>query len=63
LPESTHRGRIGVALSPPRPERVWVIMEAENDQSGVYRSDDGGATWELMSQKAELVMRPYRGQT
>src|ERR1039458_6759786 len=32
-------GRIGVAISPANPERVWAIVEAA--EGGVYRSDDG----------------------
>ncbi len=36
-------GKIGVSLSPPRPNRVYAMIEAP--AGGVYRSDDGGATW------------------
>ena len=39
LPKET-LGRIGVALSPARPGRVWALIEAEN--GGLFRSDDGG---------------------
>ena len=59
LPTGTNRGRIGLALSPAKPDRVWAIIEAENDQTGVYRTDDGGATWQLMSQFADLFQRPW----
>ena len=40
------KGKIGVAVSPARPDRVWAIVEAE--KAGLYRSDDGGRTWELV---------------
>ncbi|HTF28426.1 MAG TPA: hypothetical protein VK625_06235, partial [Flavitalea sp.] len=59
LPTGKNRGRIGLALSPARPERVWAIIEAENNQTGVYRTDDAGAHWQLMSQFAELHQRPW----
>ena len=37
------KGRIGVAVSPIDGKRVWAIVEAHD--GGVFRSDDGGATW------------------
>ena len=51
------KGRIGVAVSPARPDRVWATIEAED--SGVYRSDDGGATWELVNVDNDLQGRPW----
>lgn len=38
------KGRISVAVSPARPERVWVLAEGED--GGLFRSEDGGARWE-----------------
>lgn len=40
-------GKIGVAVSPALPDRVFAIVEAEN--GGLYRSDDAGKTWRLMT--------------
>ena len=40
-------GKIGVAVSPANPERVFAIVEAE--AGGLYRSDDAGKSWRLMS--------------
>ncbi len=37
-------GRIGIAVSPSRPQRVYITIDAEA-RSGIYRSDDGGASW------------------
>jgi photosystem II stability/assembly factor-like uncharacterized protein len=37
------KGRIGVTVSPVRPDRMWAIVEAED--GGVFRSDDGGSSW------------------
>jgi photosystem II stability/assembly factor-like uncharacterized protein len=39
-------GKIGVAVSP-NPDRVYAIVEA--DSGGLFRSDDAGRTWRLMS--------------
>ncbi len=40
-------GKIGVALSPANPDRVFAIVEAE--KGGLFRSDDAGQTWALQS--------------
>jgi photosystem II stability/assembly factor-like uncharacterized protein len=51
------KGKIGVTVSPARPDRVWAIIEAE--KAGLYRSDDGGRTWELVSDNRDLIHRPW----
>ena len=56
MPEGI-KGRIGVAVSPSQPSRVWAIIEAK--ESGLYRSDDGGETWERISQNRNLLTRPW----
>ena len=48
LPAST-MGRIGVSVSPANPSRVFAIIEAAADTGGLYRSDDGGDTWQHLS--------------
>ena len=50
-------GKIGVAVSPARPERVWAIVEAE--EGGVFRSDDGGATWQRINEERVLRARAW----
>ncbi len=40
-------GKIGIAVSPANPERLWANIEA--DSGGVYRSDNGGVTWQLVN--------------
>jgi photosystem II stability/assembly factor-like uncharacterized protein len=37
---------------------VWAIVEAEN-KPGLYRSDNYGETWKLVSDKADLRYRPW----
>lgn len=42
-------GRIGLAISPAKPDFVYAIVEAAEDKSGVFRSTDRGETWEKRS--------------
>ena len=58
LPNGTI-GKIGVTVSPANPNRVWAIIEAEGDKAGVYRSDNGGKSWEQVSSNRELIQRPW----
>ena len=50
-------GKIGVAVSPAKPERVWAIVEAED--GALFRSDNGGATWERLNEERRLRLRPW----
>ena len=41
-------GRIGLAVAPSQPRRVYAMVDAVGEsagEGGLYRSDDGGATW------------------
>ena len=51
-------GKIGVAVSPANPNRVWVLVEHEPD-GGVWRSDDAGATWERVNEERKLRQRAF----
>jgi photosystem II stability/assembly factor-like uncharacterized protein len=53
------KGRIGVALSPARSGRAWALVEAETGKKGLFRSDDGGSTWQRTSSFSGLTVRPW----
>lgn len=50
-------GKISVAVSPARPERVFALIEATD--GGVFRSEDGGASWSKGSEDRELRQRAW----
>ena len=52
-------GRIGVCASPARPSRVWALVEAADTKGGVYRSEDGGDSWERVSEDKAVQGRPW----
>lgn len=52
-------GKIGVTVSPVRAGRLWVLVEAEGDKTGLYRSDDYGARWSQVSANRDLMHRPW----
>jgi photosystem II stability/assembly factor-like uncharacterized protein len=56
LPTGT-LGKIGVALSPAKPNRVWAIVEAED--GALFRSDDCGDTWSRLSEQEGLRWRAW----
>ncbi|HLA91456.1 MAG TPA: glycosyl hydrolase [Gemmatimonadaceae bacterium] len=58
LPATGVLGRIGVAVSPAKPSRVWAIIEHE-PAGGVYRSDDGGANWTFLNGDRNLRQRAW----
>ncbi len=56
LPEG-ETGRIGVAVAPSDPQRVYALIESK--QGLLWRSDDGGATWKLTSSNTLINERPF----
>jgi len=54
---SGETGRIGVAVAPSDPQRVYALIESK--QGILWRSDDGGATWKLVSTNTLVDERPF----
>jgi photosystem II stability/assembly factor-like uncharacterized protein len=50
-------GKIGLAVSPANPDRLWAIVEAED--GGVFRSDNGGTTWTKVNEERRLRQRAW----
>jgi photosystem II stability/assembly factor-like uncharacterized protein len=48
LPKQGIIGKIGVTASPAKAGRVWALLEA-SEAPGLYRSEDFGETWQLVS--------------
>jgi photosystem II stability/assembly factor-like uncharacterized protein len=58
LPKEGLLGKIGVSASPAQAGRLWALVESQNDP-GLYRSDDFGGSWQLVSDNPELRQRPW----
>lgn len=52
------RGIIGVAPSPAKRGRIWAQIEHEPD-GGLYRSDNGGQTWQKVNADRSLRQRAW----
>jgi hypothetical protein len=55
------KGRIGLAISHSNPDVMYAMVEAEKEAdgtggNGLYRSEDGGATWE---KRNDINTRPF----
>jgi photosystem II stability/assembly factor-like uncharacterized protein len=52
-------GRIGLAVSPASPDRVYALIAAPWGQAGLYRSDDGGGHWRHVSSDPRISERGW----
>ncbi|HWU88219.1 MAG TPA: hypothetical protein VN253_13120, partial [Kofleriaceae bacterium] len=50
-------GRVEVAIAPSDPKVVYALIESK--ASGLFRSADGGATWEARDKSQMMVWRPF----
>ena len=51
-------GKGNIAVTAANPNRVYALVEAKPG-GGLYRSEDQGASWHLMSNFAQLITRPF----
>jgi len=52
-------GRVAVAVAPSKPDVVYAFIEAEPPKNGLYRSDDGGRTWQALDRSQNMIWRPF----
>lgn len=61
-------GKVGLAVSPSNPDRVYALIETsdgvpyegfEAESGELWRSDNGGATWSLISHDRQLAGRTH----
>jgi photosystem II stability/assembly factor-like uncharacterized protein len=52
-------GKIGVSISPANHLRVYASIEAPDSAGGIFRSDDGGDTWQRTSDDQKWSVRAW----
>jgi photosystem II stability/assembly factor-like uncharacterized protein len=50
-------GRIGLAVAPSNPKRIYALVEAS--KNALYRSEDGGFNWKKINDKPGIGNRPF----
>lgn len=56
LPEG-ELGRMGIAIARSKPDVVYALIESK--KNALYRSEDGGAKWQMINDKGEIGDRPF----
>lgn len=59
LPSSGIFGRIGLAISPADPLRVWALISAPDPHGGIWRTDNGGDSWRKVTRDRRFRQRHW----
>src|SRR5436190_6710121 len=51
--------RIGLAVARSEPDTVYMVSETQNYDGELWRSDDAGATWRVVSKDPNINFRPF----
>ena len=52
-------GRVAVAVAPSKPNVVYAFVEAVPPANALYRSEDGGKTWEKRDRSQNMIWRAF----
>ena len=52
-------GRVAVTVAPSKPDVVYALIEAVPPLNALYRSDDGGHTWQMKDRSQLMIWRPF----
>ncbi len=55
----TDMGKIGLAISPQKPDIIYAIIELYRTKGGVFRTSNGGMTWKKMSDEISGGTGPH----
>jgi photosystem II stability/assembly factor-like uncharacterized protein len=53
LPSAPNLGRIGIAIAPTDPTRIYAVVDSHT-AGGVYRSDDAGSSWQMVNSETRV---------
>ena len=52
-------GRVAVTVAPSNPRVVYAFIEAAPPRNALYRSEDGGKSWQLRDRSQNMIWRPF----
>ena len=56
---TVNMGKIGLAISPQKPDVLYAAVELERTTGGVYKSEDSGESWNKMSNAVSGATGPH----